>query len=74
VLPPKKRDIEPRPEVVDQAVFEESDIVDVRARSFPAGPDFFDRAFSSQFGSNDDDWEDDDDDEYGGDGTECTPQ
>lgn len=50
----------PQPPVVDEAEFEESDIVDVRARSFPAGSDFFDQGFQSQFGDGDDDWEDED--------------
>jgi DnaJ family protein A protein 2 len=49
--------------VVDEAGFEESDIVDVRARSFPAGSGFFDQGFHSQFGEGEDDWEDDDDDD-----------
>jgi DnaJ family protein A protein 2 len=50
--------------VVDDAEFEESDMVDVRARSFPASSDFFDKGFPSQFGEDESDWEDDDDDEY----------
>jgi DnaJ family protein A protein 2 len=54
-------EMSPRPPVVDEAEFEESDIVDVRARSFPAGSDFFDQGFQSQFGEGEDDWEDEDD-------------
>jgi DnaJ family protein A protein 2 len=57
--------------VVDEAEFEESDIVDVRARSFPASSDFFDQGFQSQFGEGEDDWEDEDDEDLGDDvGTE----
>jgi len=76
LLPPKRVDVDPQPETVDEADFEESDIVDVRARSFPASQNFFDQGFASQFGeSNDDDWEDDDEDEDDMDGEpECRPQ
>ena len=64
--------MEPRPEVVDEADFEESDIVDVRARSFPASQNFFDQGFASQFGEgNEDDWEDEDDEDGE---PECRPQ
>jgi DnaJ family protein A protein 2 len=35
----------------------------VRARSFPASPDFFDQAFPSQFGGDENDWEDEDEDD-----------
>ncbi|KAF8896222.1 hypothetical protein BD779DRAFT_1494583 [Infundibulicybe gibba] len=74
LLPPKKKDIDPRPDVVDEAEFEETNIADVRARSFPASPNFFDQGFASQFGDGDDDgWEDDDDDDDGM-GPECRPQ
>lgn len=59
MLPPKKREPEPYPETVDVAQYEESDIVDVRSRSFPASADFFDQDFQSQFGGDDEDeWED----------------
>lgn len=68
MLPPKTMEMSPRPSVVDEADFEESDIVDVRARSFPASSDFFDQAYQSQFGEDDDDWEDDDGDDDDGDG------
>jgi DnaJ homolog subfamily A member 2 len=76
VLPPKKSDIEPLPAVVDEADFEESDIVDVRSRTYPASSDFFDHGFSTQFGEGDDDWEDEDEDEDDeeGDQPECRPQ
>ena len=72
VLPPKRLDVDPQPNIVDEADFEESDIVDVRARSFPASPNFFDQGFASQFGGDDDNsnWEDDDDDDE----PECRPQ
>ncbi|KAI6122172.1 hypothetical protein EDD16DRAFT_1894626 [Pisolithus croceorrhizus] len=79
LLPPKKADIDPAPEVIDEAPFEEADLEDVRARCFPASSDFFDQAFASQFGEGDgDEWEDDDDDDYddhemGGE-PECRPQ
>jgi DnaJ family protein A protein 2 len=64
LLPPKKTDAEPRPEIVDEADFEESDIVDVRSRSFTASSSFFDHGFPSQFGGDtEEDWVDDDDDD-----------
>lgn len=63
LLPPKKPEMDPRPAVVDEVPFEESDIVDVRAHHFP-GSSFFDRSgFAQQFGEGEDGWEDDDDDE-----------
>ena len=64
----------PQPPVVDEAEFEESDIVDVRARSFPAGSDFFDQGFQSQFGDGDDDWEDEDEEDHIGAEPECRQQ
>lgn len=68
--------MEPCPEVVDEADFEESDIVEVRARSVPASQNFFDHGFSSQFGDDEDDWEDEDDedDEHFGHGPDCPTQ
>ncbi|KAH7911354.1 hypothetical protein BJ138DRAFT_1113287 [Hygrophoropsis aurantiaca] len=78
MLPPKKDEIDSSSIVVDEAAYEESDLVDVRARSFPAGSNFFDQGFASQFGEGDeDDWEDDDGDddyEHGGGEPECRPQ
>ena len=75
ILPPKRTDVDPQPDVVDEANFEESDIVDVRARSFPASPNFFDQGFPSQFGGDDNDWEDDDDDDDDDNlEPECRPQ
>jgi len=79
LLPPKKDDIEPRPAVVDEAQFEESDLVDGRSRSFPASSDFFDHGFGSRFGEDDDGWEDEneneDEDEYSeGREPDCRPQ
>ncbi|TFY60811.1 hypothetical protein EVG20_g7283 [Dentipellis fragilis] len=73
LLPPKKSDVEPRPEVVDEATFEESDMVEVRGQSFPASPGFFDQDFASQFGegADEDGWEDDDDE---GEPPECRTQ
>ncbi|KAL0577648.1 hypothetical protein V5O48_004337 [Marasmius crinis-equi] len=66
LLPPKKSDadVQPRPEIIDEASFEESDIMEVRAQSFAASANFFDNGYSYQFGEGgDEDWEDDDDDE-----------
>jgi len=75
LLPPKKTDIEPLPEIVDEVAFEESTLTEVRARSFPADSGFFDVAFSSQFGEGDEnDWEDDDDDDDESGPPECQPQ
>jgi DnaJ family protein A protein 2 len=79
LLPSKKPDMDPMPEIVDEIPYEEGDIVDVRARSFPAGSDFFDQGFASQFGEGDeDDWEDEDGDDYDDDNMggepECRPQ
>ena len=74
LLPPKKSEMSPQPPVVDEAEFEESDIVDVRARSFPAGSDFFDQGFQSQFGDGDDDWEDEDEEDHIGAEPECRQQ
>jgi len=73
LLPPKRANPEPPPEIVVEAEFEESDIVDVRSRSFPASPDFLDQ-FDPQFGGdNEDDWEDEDDDDAGAQ-PDCQPQ
>ena len=73
LLPPKRTNPEPLPEIVVEADFEESDIVDVRSRSFPASQDFFDQ-FAPQFGGdNEDDWEDEDDDDAGAQ-PDCQPQ
>ncbi|KAF7312123.1 DNAj-like protein subfamily a member 2-like protein [Mycena indigotica] len=77
MLPPKKGDLDPPPEVVSSAIFVEADIEEVRERHFPAGSDFFDSAFAHQFGEDEDEWEDEDDDEddeYGGGEPECRPQ
>lgn len=65
LLPPKKAEMDPKPAVVDEVPFEESDIVDVREPPFPAGPHFFDDGLDSQFGEGADEegWEDDDDEE-----------
>ncbi|KAG5651746.1 hypothetical protein H0H81_007599 [Sphagnurus paluster] len=76
LLPPKRGNPEPLPEVLVDAKYEESDIVDVRSRSFPASQSFFDQ-FAPQFGGDDeDDWEDeeDEDDEYGGHGMGPEPE
>lgn len=63
LLPPKKPEMDPRPEVVDEVPFEESDIVDVRSQRF-SGSAFFDRSgFARQFGGDEDGWEDEDEDE-----------
>ncbi|KAG6854393.1 hypothetical protein C0991_007384 [Blastosporella zonata] len=77
LLPPKRSNPEPLPEIVTEAEFEESDIMDVRFRSFPASQAFFDE-FSPQFGGDDEnDWEDEDEDEddyEGGPQPECNTQ
>lgn len=77
ILPPKKAEVDPSPAIIDEATFEEADLEDVRARSFPA-TDFFDQAFASQFGNDDDEWEDEDEDDYDDHGLggepECRPQ
>jgi DnaJ homolog subfamily A member 2 len=60
---------------VDEAEFEETDIVDVRSRSFPASSSFFDHGFPSQFGGDDEnDWVDEDEDDMDGDGMGQEPQ
>ena len=80
LLPPKKPEPVPYPETVDVAQYEESDIMDVRSRSFPASADFFDQDFQSQFGGDDEDeWEDEEegaerDFEHMGAEPECRPQ
>jgi DnaJ family protein A protein 2 len=73
LLPPKRSDVDPQPEVVDEPEFEASDIVEVRSRSFPASANFFDHCFS-QFGENENDWEDDGDDDDDDGEPECRPQ
>lgn len=71
-LPPKKPELDPQPDKVDEVKYEEGDFVDVRARSFPAGAEFMDQNFTSQFGEGDDnDWTDDDEEE---DGPDCPQQ
>lgn len=67
LLPPKKPELEPQPDVVDEVDYEESDIVDVRGRSSAGGPDFLERGFATQFGDNEDDWEDEDEEDVYGD-------
>ena len=67
LLPPKKPDLDPRPEVVDTPAFEAADPSDVRARSSFGGAeaDFLNRhAYSAfQFGADEEEaWTDDDDD------------
>lgn len=77
LLPPKRSDPVPCPEIVDEADYEESDIVDVRSRSFPASPNFFDHGFPSQFGDDEENWEDedeDDDEDFPGAQPECRQQ
>lgn len=64
LLPPKKQDIDPQSELVEEARFEQCDIEEIRARSFPAGHGFFDH--NSQF-DDDDDWVDEDEDDHLGD-------
>ena len=65
-MPPKKAEMDPKPAVVDEVPFEESDIVDVRETPFPAGSNFFDHASGFQFGEGEEaDWEDEDDEDDG---------
>lgn len=72
-MPPKKPELSPLPEIVDEANYEEGDVVDVRARSFPPGSDFLNHGFASQFGENDEDaWTDEDEEDDGE--PECRPQ
>ena len=72
LLPPKKPEMDPKPAVVDEVAYEESDIADVREQAF-AGGNFFDHGFSTQFGEGD--WEDEDeDDDDDMDEPECRPQ
>ena len=73
LLPPKRPNPEPMPEIVDRADYEESDIVDVRSRAFPTGSNFFDH-FSPQFGDDEADWEDEDDDDDPHGQPECQTQ
>ncbi|KAI0768127.1 DnaJ C terminal domain-containing protein [Trametes elegans] len=64
LLPPKKPEMDPKPAVVDEVPFEESDIVDVRETPFNASSSFFDHASGFQFGGGDEDeWEDDEDED-----------
>ncbi|KAI0784164.1 DnaJ-domain-containing protein [Abortiporus biennis] len=70
LLPPKKAEMDPKPAVIDEVPFEESDIVDVRETPFN-GSNFFDHGFGTQFGEDEADWEDEDD-EHGE--PECTTQ
>ena len=72
-MPPKKVDSEPQPEIVDTVKYEEGDIADVREQAFPASADFFDRAFSPQFGDDETAWVDEDDEDDHGE-PECRTQ
>jgi len=56
LLPPKKKDVEPRPSVVDEAEFIVSDIGETRGRASADVSDFFDQ-------DNEEDWEDEDEEE-----------
>lgn len=73
LLPPKKPEMDPKPAVIDEVDFEESDIADVRETPF-AGGNFFDHGFSNQFGDDEHDWEDEDDEEDEMGEPECRPQ
>lgn len=75
ILPPKKPEMDPKPAVVDEVPFEESDIVDVRETPFNASSSFFDHASGFQFaGGDEDDWEDEEDDDDDGMEPECRTQ
>lgn len=73
LLPAKKPEIDPKPAVIDEVPFEESEIVDVRATPFASG-NFFDQGFASQFGDEEEDWEDDEEDEDEDGEPECRTQ
>ncbi|KAJ3853966.1 hypothetical protein EV368DRAFT_63652 [Lentinula lateritia] len=64
LLPPKKLEMQPQPEIVDEVNFEE---IDVRSQSFPASQDFFDHGYANQRDDihDEDGWEDEDDDDEG---------
>ncbi|KAI0925708.1 hypothetical protein AcV5_008373 [Taiwanofungus camphoratus] len=64
-LPPKKSEMDPKPAIVDELPFEESDMQDVRETPFSAaGAHFFDHDLGSQYGEGGDaEWEDEDEDE-----------
>ena len=88
LLPPRKSEIDPLPEVVDEVPFETSDLGDVRDPPFSAGAHFFDHpsffGSEAQFGDADDEddegdveggWVDEDDEDgHGMDGAECRHQ
>ncbi|KAI0077869.1 DnaJ-domain-containing protein [Panus rudis PR-1116 ss-1] len=66
LLPPKKPEMDPKPAVIDEVPFEESDIVD--ARETPSGAsNFFEHGFANHYGDGDDEdeWSDEDDDDMG---------
>lgn len=74
LLPPKKTDVEPRLAIVDDADYEESDVVEVRGSSVPAGSTFFDHPLD-QFGEGgDEDWEDEEDEDNEDSPPECRAQ
>lgn len=60
MLPPKKPEVTPAPLVVEEATYEDTNVVDVRARSFTAGSDFFNHG--TQFGGEGA-WTDEEEDE-----------
>lgn len=64
LLPPKKKDLEPLPAIVDEVPYEESDIGELRSS-------FLDGGLDGHFGDHDSDWEDESDDD---DEPECRPQ
>ncbi|CCM00072.1 uncharacterized protein FIBRA_02099 [Fibroporia radiculosa] len=77
LLPPKKPEMDPPPEVVDEVAYEQSDMGDVRAPAFGPGYQFFDQSFGQQFDVADEhDWidEDDEDEDGFGEDPECTHQ
>ena len=62
MLPPGKPELDPKPAVIDEVAFEESDIADVREPPFPGN--FFDDGYA-KFGDNEEEWEDEDEDDDG---------
>ncbi|TFK27171.1 chaperone regulator [Coprinopsis marcescibilis] len=66
LLPPKKPEIDPLPEIVDEVPFEESDIGEIQGT-------FLDQELGAAF-DDEDDWEDDDDDDHIHGAPDCQPQ
>lgn len=73
LLPLGKPEMDPKPAVIDEVPFEESDIADVREPPFPGN--FFHNGYANgQFGEAEDDWEDEDEEDEEGVEPECRQQ